>query len=316
MKLSYRKWRDSGKAKDFLVFLVFVGIAAIFWFILALNDDSQRSYDVSLEIVDVPDSVTFINRPPVKLHLTVRDRGLNLLRHKITGVPRLSINFPEYAEDNRFRMSHTGLQASLRRIFGSTAVISSVTPDSLNLIYTTLPGVELPLELVYDVTPAPGMVLGTPKMPVRTVDVYSTSKTDTLRRLYTEEVVLRNIDKNTVVDVPVIPVPGKRVEPSSVKVTFTVEQLVKKESEVMVEADNIPLGHDILFFPSRVRVSYFVPMSKYADSDIPVKVIASFNEAFNTSSDKVGIRIVSHAPYISNVELLQDSVEYTVVKSN
>lgn len=316
MRNLYRRIRNSGKTKDFLVFLVFVGIAALFWYIMALNDDTQKVYDVAIGIDDVPDSVTFITAPPARLQVTVRDRGLNMLRRKVSGVPGLELNFGEYADGGRFHISHGALQASLRRVFGSTATISSVTPDSLSLVYTTYPGVRLPLELDYDVTVAPGMVLGVPKMTVSAVDVYATAKTDTLRKLYTERVVLRNIDRNTTVEVPVRQLPGKRVVPSTVGVTFVVEQLVKKESEVPVEADNIPLGHDILFFPSRVRVSYYVPMSRYAESGVPVRVEASFNEAFNTSSDKVGIHIVSEAPYVSNVELLQDSVEYTVVKGN
>lgn len=316
MKRLWRKILDSRKSKDFLVFLVFVCIAAVFWFILALNDDLQNMYDVDLRIEDVPDSVTFITDPPSRLHVTVRDRGLNMMRHKISGVPDLKLNFSEYAEDGRFRLSHNGLQAALRRVFGSTAVVSSVTPDSLSLVYTDLPGRRLPLDIDYDVTVASGMVLGTPRMSASAVEVFSTVKSDTLRKLFTDRIVLRNLDRTTTVEVPVERLPGKRVVPDKVNVTFVVEQLVKKESEVMVEADNIPLGHDILFFPSRVRVAYYVPMSKYAETDAPIKVEASFNEAFNTSSDKVGIRIVSKAPYMSNVELLQDSVEYTVVKSN
>lgn len=316
MKNFYRRVRDSRKTKDFLVSLIFIGIAAVFWLILALNDDMQNTYDVNLTFEDVPDSVTFINLPPEKLHVTVRDRGLNMLRHKITGAPSLSLHFNEYSEDGKLRVSHNSMQAALRRIFGSSASVSAVTPDSLLLSYTTFPGHRLPVELQYDVTVAPGMVLGTPVVSSPTAELFSQSNIDTLRRLLTEKVVLRNIDKTTSVDVPMAKLPGNRVEPATVKVTFVVEPLVKKESEVSVEADNIPLGHDILFFPSRVRIAYYVPMSRYAETNVPIKVEASFNEAFNTSSDKVGIRIVSTPSYVSNVELLQDSVEYTVVKSN
>lgn len=309
------KIRNSRKTKDFLVFLVFVGIAAVFWFILALNDDMQNTYEVPVEINNVPDSVTFISNPPLKLRVSVRDRGLNGLKHKISGVPVLNLNFEEYSENNHFALTHSDLQVLFRRLFGTSALISSVSPDSLNLVYTTFPGHKVPLELKYDVTVASGMVLGKPLMSASSVEVFSTSRSDTIRKLYTENIVLRNIDHDMTVDVPVQSVPGKRVIPENVKVTFIVEQLIKKESEVLVEADNIPLGHDILFFPSRVKVSYFVPMSKYTDNSVPIKIEASFNEAYNASSDKVGIKVVSKAPYMSNVELLQDSVEYTLVKN-
>ena len=316
LKKAFIKVRDSGKTKDILVFLVFVCIAAVFWFILALNDDVQEGYDIPLEITDVPDSVTFISIPPAKLHVTVRDRGGNLLRNHVTGVPRLTLGFGEFADGDRFRVSHSSLSASLKRLFGASATVTSVAPDSLSLIFTRLPGKRVPLVLDYDVIAAPGMVLGEPKLSDVSVQVFSTDKTDTLRHILTEKVVLNNLDRNTTVDVPVRSVAGKRVVPSSVSVTFAVEPLVKKESEVPVVADNIPIGQDILFFPSRVRVTYYVPMSRYGDSADPIRVEASFNEAVLTSSDKVAVRVAGKAPYMSNVELLQDSVEYTLVRSN
>lgn len=317
-----KKWflrlKDSGKTKDFLVFLIFVAIAAVFWVVTALNDDVQGSYDVRLAVDNVPDSVTFITLPPAKVRVTVRDRGVNLLRRRIGAAPDLHLNFEEFADGNRFRLSHAALAASMKHLFGSTATISSINVDSLNLKFTRLPGKRLPIDLVYDVTVAPGMVLAdNPKLSGSAADVFSTEKNDTLRFLKTEKVVLRNIDRNTTVEVPVVASPGTRVIPATVEVTFTVEPLVKKESEVTVTADNLPLGMDILFFPSRVKVAYYVPMSRYNqdNSQVPITVEASFNEAVHTSSDKVGVKVTSKAPYMSNVELLTDSVEYTLVRA-
>lgn len=317
LKGLFLRIRNSGKTKDFLVFLIFVAIAAVFWVIMALNDEVQDSYEVRLNIQQVPDSVTFINNPPSRLRVNVRDRGVNLLRHKISGDLVLNLNFEEFADGNKFKISHNSLNASVRRLFGGTATISSVSPDSLSLVFTRLPGRRIPLELAYDVTVAPGMVLaGKPKMSANAVTLYSNSRTDTISRVATDMVSLRHIDKNTTVDVPVSVPAGMRVEPSSVSVTFNVESLVKKQSDIPVEADNIPEGQDILFFPSRVRVTYYVPMSRYSDTDIPIRAQASFNEAVRTESDKVGVRIVDKAPFINNVELLTDSVEYTLVRAN
>ena len=317
IKKRFLRFRDSGRLKDFLVFLVFVGIASVFWLIVALNDDAQKSYDVALNINNVPDSVTFINLPPKRLHVNVRDKGANLFRYRITGVPVLNLNFNDFTEGNRFRVSHAGLSASLRHLFGSTAAVSSVMPDSLSLLFTTLPGRRVPVSLKYNVSVAPGMVLGKPLLSTNTVKVFSVSKNDTVRRVFSENVVLRNLDKTTTVEVPVLTSPGIRVEPSTVMATFVVEQLIKKESDVLVVADNIPIGRDILFFPSRVRVSYYVPMSKYNENTSgDIKVEASFNEAVLSASDKVAVRIVSKPSYMSNMELLEDSVEYTLVKGN
>ena len=41
-----------------VVFLCFVVVSTVFWFILAMNDSVTKTFDVSLKIVNVPDSVT------------------------------------------------------------------------------------------------------------------------------------------------------------------------------------------------------------------------------------------------------------------
>lgn len=309
------KIRNSGKTKNILVFLIFVCIAAVFWLILALNDEVQDAFDVRFAVEGQPDSVTFVTVPPQRLRVAVRDRGTSLLRHRITGDLTLRLNFEEYADGDRFRVSHSMLNASMRHLFGANATVSSVTPDSLNLLFTRKPGRRTPVESRYNVTVAPGMVLSGATLSSNVVNLYSNQPMDTIRRLYTEEITLRDIDKTTTVEVPLRYPSGTRAIPSTVKVTFNVEQLVKKEAEVAVEADNIPLGQDILFFPSKVRVAYFVPMSHYNETP-SIRVQASFNEAVRTSSDKVGVRVVSKAPYMNNVELLADSVEYTLVRAN
>ena len=307
--------RDSGKTKDFLVFLVFVLVSASFWFILTLNDEVQDSFEIELKIEDVPDSVTFINLPPATIHAALKDRGMNLLKYKVTGKPVLHLNYNEFSEGNRFRVSHLEMISALRNMLGITANITSLDPDSLSLVYTTLPGRKVPVELVYDVTVTPGQVLGTPKLSSPTVDIYSTSPNDTVKAVLSDKIVLHDIGKNTTVSVPLKAPAGRRIEPPTIDVTFVVEQLVKKEASIAVTADHVPPGEDILFFPSKVKVTYYVPISKYNEADDGIKIEASFNDAVNASSDKVGIRVVGKAPYINSIELSQDNVQYTIVKN-
>ena len=78
---SYRReFMASSAFRKMLTFLVFVVIAALFWFIMALNDSAQDDFEVRVAITNVPDSVTFINLPPQKIHVMVRDQGVNLWR--------------------------------------------------------------------------------------------------------------------------------------------------------------------------------------------------------------------------------------------
>lgn len=315
-KRYFLKVRNSGKTKDFLGFLVFVCIAAVFWCILALNDESQRSCEVTLSIDNVPDSITFITMPPARLKVSVNDRGLNMFRHVVSGVPVLHLRFSDFVSGNRFVVDHASLLAAVRAVFGATAAVGSVVPDSISFAVTSLPPRRVPIRIDYDVTAAPGMVVGSPKLTDDFVNIYGYSSIDTVRYIMSDRILLRNLERSQTLDVPLKAVPGTRIEPSEVKVTFPVEQLVRKEADIHVVSDQIPAGQDILFFPARVRVAFYVPMSRYNDGTPDIKVEASFNDAVKSESDKVGVRVVSKPSYISNVELLQDSVEYSLVRNN
>ena len=100
---SYRReFMASSAFRKMLTFLVFVVIAALFWFIMALNDSAQDDFEVRVAITNVPDSVTFINLPPQKIHVMVRDQGVNLWRNGILVRPAVEINFRDFSNDGRF----------------------------------------------------------------------------------------------------------------------------------------------------------------------------------------------------------------------
>lgn len=309
-----KSMRDSGKTKNFLVFLIFVCIAAVFWLILSLDDEVQTGFDISLKIENVPDSVTFVSTVPDMIHVVARDRGSVLLQKSVSGDRQLKLNFKDFAEANRFNVSRPALHTALRRLFGSSTVISSVSPDSISLLFTRYPGKKVPVELSFDASAVPGMVvMPSPELSTKTVLLYSVNRIDTVHRVFTEKIVLRNLDKSTTVDIPLVVPQGMKAIPSSVKANFVVEQLVRKESEIPVTVDNLPLGRDILFFPSRVRVAYYVPISRYNEANSGIKAVASYDEAVRSTTDKVAVKITGTSSYMRNVELLTDSVEYSLV---
>ena len=310
------KVRNSQNGKNILLFLVFVCIATIFWLIMTLNEEEQRTYQIEIAIVNVPDSVHFVKIPPSSVHITVRDKGTSLMMRSVLRQKSLSLNFEDFASEDVFEVKGSAIVEMLQHNFGQTATITAITPEVIYGTYTSRPGKLVPLELSYDVTAASGLVVsGRPHLSEENVMIYTTEERDTIQRVFTDKVILKDIDKPTTVTVSVAMPPNVRVIPDKVKVTFNVESLVKKESEFPVVADKVPSGRDILFFPSKVKVSYLIPMSRYDADEPTVKAVAAFDEAVATTSTKVGIKLTGIPPYMTNVELHTDSVEYTLVKS-
>ncbi len=315
----WESMKASGSLHNLAVFVVFVAVATMFWLILALNDDAQDSFDTRLVISNVPDSVTFITDPPTQLHVSVRDRGTNLLRSGVMRHPVVHLNFRDYAVNGVMRVSHSDIVAALKNTFGTTAQIASVSTDSLRLAYTTGKGKRVPVVVVADIVPAPGSVLaGAPTSENKYVHVYASNRSvlDTLTRVFTDRIVRRGLEEPAEVTVALHQLPGVRMVPDKVKVRIAVEPLIAKESLVNVTAQHVPSGESLLLFPSKVSVRYFVPMSKFSDYEPDFEVVVDYNDITRIHSSQLPVRLQRSPKGAINAELRQDSVEYTIMREH
>lgn len=313
-----KKWRGirtSRRFQNFVSFLVFVGIATLFWFVVALNDSVVETMDVKLEVVNVPDTVTFISDPPHKIKVTVRDRGTNIVRVALLNTPTLQLNFRDYTSHGVFRFTRNDLTSALKSLYGQSAQISSVSIDSLYLTYSTEPGKRVPVVVKADVTASAGNVLASSPVPLeRGVIAYSASgNLDSLHRALTEPIVKRNLAKTTEVEVKLKSIPGVKFVPSVVKVRIPVEPLVRRESMVTVGVINLPSKESLLLFPNKVHVVYYLPMSLYNSDLLPIEVVANYND-IRRGSRRLPISIKRIEDYVVSPELRTDSVEYTIIK--
>lgn len=303
--------------RELATFLIFVLIAASFWVIMALNDSVQDSFDVKINITDVPDSVTFITVPPQKIHLSVRDKGTSLLRHGWLHHNQVNFSFKDYASDGVFRVGRSDVLSRLKETFGAGAQLSSLSLDSLRATYTTDRGRRVPVSVEADVTAASGKLISEKfNCQPAAVRIFAVNgeMLDTIKYVVTQKIYRRNLSETTVVDVSVMQIPGVRIIPSSVKVTIPVEPLVSKETYVTITPCNVPTGEDLLLFPARVAVTYYVPMSKFNDDDSGLQVIVDYDDIQRIYSDRLPVRLGNVPSGLRNVVLKTDSVEYTLIR--
>lgn len=315
-KEKWRGMKSSTGFHNFLLFLSFVAIATLFWLILSLNDSVTQTVDVKVRIENVPDTVTFINDPPADFHVTLRDRGTNILRSGVLNRPHIDLNFRDFADKGTFRFTRSDLNTALKTVFGNSAQIAATSIDSLNLRYTTGKGKRVPIVINAEVSAAPGSVISeAPKPKERAVMVYSDADIlDTITRVYTEKIRKRNLSETVEVKVKFRPIAGVKIVPSSVMVRIPVEPLVKKDAITTVRAENVPKGESLLLFPNRVHVSYYVPMSLFSSDFVPVDVAVDYHDIKRTDGNRLPVRIRNAAEYAVSPELRIDSVEYTLVR--
>ncbi|MCM1320267.1 MAG: hypothetical protein NC217_07805 [Muribaculaceae bacterium] len=308
----------AGKLKSLWQYLLFVALAGVFWVVMALNDEVQTDFTVRIEVVNVPDSVTFITDPPKQLTLTMRDKGTLVLRRKFMEAPVVRISFKEFASDNTLTVTSSAMMSRLRAIFGTGASLSVTSNDSFSINYTTEPGKVVPIRVDANVTAALGKVInGTPKLNISRATLYAVGNvTDTIAYVITEPIIRRDLTDPLKVTVKIRPIPGVRIEPSVVEVTIPVEPLENRKIMVPIETIGVPENESVSLFPQTIEVSYLVPMSTH--TDIPAsafKVVANYADVSASNTDHVNVRIVDVPKGVQNASIALDSVEYTIIRN-
>lgn len=296
--------------------MVFVVVSGIFWLILSLNEDLQQNFEVDVKIVNVPDSVTFINDAPDAIQVSVRDRGVTLLKRHFMKKALMTIDFKNYANKGVLRLSKTELNSALHSIFGSSAQILSSTIDSLRLNYTTYPGKKVPLIVDATITPSvENVISGDITVSSPEVMIFSSPEIlDTITHVYTEHINRKNLTDSTIINIKLRRMSGVKIIPDNVDVIIPVEPLVLKRSIVAITVKNVPANEIITLFPQNVEVNYYQPMSSYNDlSEEPV-VQADYHDIYDTLLHKLPIQIVSMPKGCVNATLKTDSVGYTISK--
>ena len=82
----------------------------------------------------------------------------------------------------------------------------------------------------------------------------------------------------------------------------------------MIESRGVPQGESLLLFPNRVPVSYYVPMSKFNDTEAPISAAVDYADTKLTRSNQIPVRLGNVPDYVVNPKIKADSVEYTLVK--
>lgn len=317
------KWtsdlRKSARFQSLLLFLSFVGIAALFWLIMALNDSVQANVAVNVKITNKPDSVTFISDVPKTLHVEVADKGTGLMRVAWLHTPTVNLSFPELASGGQLVCSRTDMMAALKTAFGGGATIISSSIDSLRLVYTDRPGKSVPVQVSVQSSAKAGFVVyGAPKSDPPRVTVYGPREIlDTLTRVFTKTYMEHNLSESRNFTAELSTIRGARIIPDRVTVKINVEPLVVKEEMISVMAENVPTGENLLLFPSKVHVAYYVPMSDFSSEAAPVRAVVDYHDISTHRSARLPIHIeLSEGSNAVSPTLHSDSVEYTLIKNN
>lgn len=302
-----------------MLFVFFVAISAVFWCFITFNQDLQKEIGIKLEVVGIPENITFIDDLPSEINVTVKDKGSVFVKYMLTRTHVIRINFKDYADSNteKLTVSSAKLKNLIRNTLNRSTTVILIAPESINVAYTSSLGKKVPVNysnIVVNVTPGYIQNGRISSVTGDSVEIFANSRL--LNSI--DEVFTYQIDANELTDtlrrkVNLIPVSGIKIVPSSIEIVIPVEQLVECNDTVAVSIRNNPAGSRMIAFPSSVVARYHLPKSKMGHQNSVIAVV-DYN-TMQKGSNKVAVMVGESPSYIQDVELIPDSVQCNLIEN-
>lgn len=292
--------------------MFFVFIAFVFWLLNALNYDLEDNVAVKVDVKGVPGDIMFITPQVQTVDVRIRDKGTKLINY-IFRVRDLSldIDFDEIDnKDGRAAILTRDLLAA-RGSFPQTTSVVSVQPDTLFFEYTNSKAIKLPVKLNSMVRPDIYHYVKSVSIVPDSVTVYlpqrNTTPYDCVETLLIPQ---QSIGDSTTIAVGLKEIPGAKLIPEEVSVSYEVDVYVDKVLQLPVTAVNFPYGVELKTFPTKVDVAFQIgsdDMRRLRDKDFGAVIDY---KTLDLKSEKADVTLQYVPDYVRNARLLQTQVDY------
>lgn len=304
------------KSREFLIFLFFVFVSFSFWLLQVLNDDYETELSVPLRMKNVPENVVLTSDLPTELRIGVKDRGTVLVNYLLgqTLYP-VTLDFEEYTDKgSQVRIPATTLSKRIASQLNQSTKLSTIKPDTLELIYTRGQGKKVPVKLRGEIKAERQFYISNVVYSPDSVMVYAPKEIlDTITSAYTEELYIEEISDTTRRRAILMPVKGAKFTPSYDDVTFLVDMYSEKKVDVPVQGVNFPEDEVLRTFPAKVQVTFQIGLSQFknvtADDFV---VVVDYKKLHENTGDKCQPVLVQSPSIVNHVRLSPQEIEYII----
>lgn len=313
-----REFLFSKKNGDFLVFLFFFFVSAVFWLIQTLNETYETEIEVPIRLVNVPSDVVVTTDLPDKLVVTVKDKG-NVLVNYLYGLSfsPVEVDFRLY-DDNRVsgrvQLQPAAVQKSVYAQLLSTSRVMSLRPDTLEFFFNRGEYKKVPVRMMGYVETTPSYYLAESRFIPDSVMVYAPPAIlDTMTMAYTQPVAYNMLSSDRSDTLELVHVRGAKFVPEKVNLSLDVDIYTEKTVEVPVGCINFPASKHLRTFPSQVKITFRVGAALFKSITAEDFVLAvTYEDILNNASPKLPLCLKSVPEGVSNVRIEPAEVDYLI----
>lgn len=310
------------KNREFLIFLFFFALSAVFWLLQTLNETFEAEVVVPLKLENVPGNLILTSEIPDELRVTVQDKGSILMKY-LYGQPfvPVTVDYKDYEFSGmagRVQIQDADVRRAVTaQIFSSTKILS-IKPDTLEFFYNRGLKKKVPVRIGGVVEPAQQYYLRQVVAKPDSVVVFApASILDTLQAAYTQSFYQTGLIESKKMNIPVRSIRGAKFIPDRLDVQIDVDIYTEKTVEVPIVGVNFPADKDLRTFPSKVNVTFKVGTKSYksitADDFV---LVVSYEELLANESSKISLHLKSIPEGVSSVRIHPSEVEYLLEQTS
>lgn len=288
--------------KSFIVFLIFVLIAFVFWFLIALSKEYTTVIDYPVKYISFPKDKILIQELPDDFQLQITGNGFDLLKYEFSGfIFPYIIDYEKisnHSQSNRFSFQTNELINDLRRKFPSNVKLQDIFPKTIIFSFSSMVEKEIPVEadIVYrlarqyivsdDIVISPDYVIA--KGPKAIIDTMTVAKTEKYDLKILDEPVKKKLSLKEV----------KLVTFSKDKVLLfiNVQKFTEATINIPVVMKGLPDTLSVNFVPDKISVKYKVALNHFNEI-LPeqFKAVANYSSVVNSKDSKIPVYL-EHKP--------------------
>lgn len=304
------------ESREFLIFLFFVFVSFSFWLLQVLNDDYETEFSIPLRMKNVPENVVLTSELPQELKIGVKDRGTVLVNYLLgqTLYP-VTLDFEEYQDKgSHIRIPTNVLSKRIASQLNQSTKLSTIKPDTLELIYTRGEGKKVPVCLRGEVKADRQYYISDVLFSPDSVMVYAPKEIlDTITSAYTESLYIEEISDTTRHRAGVMPVKGARFTPSYSDITFLVDVYSEKTVEVPVQGINFPADKLLRTFPSKVQVTFQIGLRQFKNVTADdFEVVVDYETLREEKSEKCCPVLAKSPSNVNHIRVSPQEIDYII----
>jgi hypothetical protein len=309
--------------RNFLIFLFFVFIAAIFWLLNELNQDSIADVSYPVKYTNLPGNKILVNDMPSKLGIKIQGPGYTLLKYKMS--PRfipLNLDMRSYflrqkpgtGNDEKYLLTKDLISRFERRLDGVTRIIQ-ILPDTLFFRFDSIVRKAVPVVPRVDYTTARQYMLSDdPQVDPDSIVVSGPGMiVDTIQQVNTVLKKYQSLNKTVQEEVEIAEIPKLTYNVEQVTLILPIEQFTEAQLDIPIEAVNVPDSMMLKPFPNHVTLTCLAGLSEYEKlSEHLFRAEVDYAAIDQTLGGKLKVEITSAPDFVRSIKIFPIYVEFVI----